>query len=174
VAPQESIDILQCLKDSRAEFLSASAGLSESQAKASPAPGRWSVLYCVEHVVAAETRFLGWLRNPIADTPPPADKQREAQILSRVAGRATVIEAPEPVRPGGRFSTLAEAVAEFQAIRAESIQFAEGQRDGLYSLAAKHPFLGVCNGAEAMVLIAAHSRRHAAQIREIREISPAL
>ena len=33
---------------------------------------------------------------------------------------------------------------------------------------AKHPSLGICSGAEAMFLIAAHSRRHAAQIREIR------
>jgi len=61
-------------------------------------------------------------------------------------------------------------LAQFQAIRAESIQFAESQGAGLYSLAAKHPFLGVCNGAEAMVLIAAHSRRHAAQVSEIRAV----
>jgi len=174
MAPQEESEIVQCLAESRAEFLAAAEGLSESQAKVFPAPGRWSVVECVEHVVAAETRILGWLRNPIAEPAPPVNKEREAQILSRVAARATAVEAPEAVRPSGRFATLAEALAEFEAIRAASIQFAEKQGAGLYSLAAKHPFLGVCNGAEAMVLIAAHSRRHAAQIREIREIPPAL
>jgi DinB superfamily len=174
MAPQESIDIPECLKDSRAEFLAAAEGLSEAQAEASPAPGRWSVVECVEHVVVAETRFLGWLRNPIAEPPPPANKEKEAIILSRVAARATAVEAPEPVRPSGRFATFTEALAQFEAIRAQSIQFAESHGAGLYSLAAKHPFLGVCNGAEAMVLIAAHSRRHAAQIREIRQISPPL
>ncbi len=168
MAPQEAIDIPQCLKDSRAEFVAAAEGLSEEQAKTSPAPGRWSVVECIEHVIVAETRFLGWLRNPIAEPPSPVNKEKEAMILSRVVARETAIEAPEPVRPSGRFATYAEALAEFDAIRTQSIQFAESQGAGLYSLAAKHPFLGICNGSEAMVLIAAHARRHAAQIREIR------
>ena len=168
MAPQESIDVLQCLKDSRDEFLAAAEGFSEAQAMTSPAPGRWSVVECVEHVVVAETRFLGWLRNPIAEPPSPVDKEREAQIFTRVAARATAIQAPEPVRPSGRFATFPEALAEFEAIRTASIQFAETHSARLYSIAAKHPFLGVCNGTEAIVLIAAHSRRHAAQIREIR------
>jgi hypothetical protein len=168
MAPQEGIDILQCLAESRAEFLAAAEGVSESQAKASPAPGRWSALECVEHVVLVESLFLRSLRNPIAEPAPPIDKEKESKILSRAAARATALLAPEPVRPTGRFATLTEAIAKFNAARAKSIQFVETQGAGLYSLAAKHPFLGVCNGAEAMVLIAAHSRRHAAQIREIR------
>ncbi len=174
MAPQESIDIVQCLEDSRAEFIAAAAELAELQAKTSPAPGRWSVLECVEHVVVAESRFSVWLQNPIPEPAPPMDKAKESTILSRVAGRATAVQAPEPVRPTGRFATLAEALAEFGTIRASTIRFAESQGAGLYTLAAKHPFLGVCNGAELMVLIAAHSRRHAAQIREIRESPSAL
>jgi hypothetical protein len=142
MAPQESIDILQCLKDSRADFLAAAEGLSEEQAKTAPTPGRWSVTECIEHVVLAETRFVGWLRTPIAEPAPPANKEKEAMILSRVVARATPIQAPEPVQPTGRFATYAEALAEFEAIRAQSIQFVESHGEGLYSLAAKHPFLG--------------------------------
>ena len=170
MAPQDSIDILQCLEDSRAEFLAATEGLSEAQAKASPAPGRWAVIECGEHVVLVESLFLRSLRNPIAEPAPPLDKEKEAHILSRAAARATALQAPEAVQPTGRFATLTEAIAKFNAARAKSIQFVETQGAGLYSLAAKHPFLGVCNGAEAMVLIAAHSRRHAAQIRETRVV----
>ena len=174
MAPQESIDILQCLRDSRAEFLAAATGLSEAHATMSPAPGRWSVVECVKHVVIVESMVLSSLRNPIAEPAPPVNKEREAQILSRVADRTRAVQAPEPVRPSGRVATLALALAEFEAIRAEGIHFAQRQGGGLYSLPMKHPFFGICNGSEAMVLIAAHSRRHAAQIREIREISPAL
>jgi|KBSMisStaDraftv2_1062788.scaffolds.fasta_scaffold17888_2 hypothetical protein len=167
MAPQESVDVLQCLKDSRAEFLAAAEGLSEEQANTSPAPGRWSVVECVEHVIAVESLFLRSVRKPAEETAPPMNKEREAMILSRVAGRATAIQAPEPVRPSGRFTTLSDALAKFEAVRAKSIRFVETEGAGLYSLAAKHPFLGMCNGAEAMVLLAAHSRRHAAQIREV-------
>jgi DinB superfamily len=167
MAPQESVDVLQCLKDSRAEFLAAAEGLSEEQASASPAPGRWSVVECVKHVVIVESMVLRALRNPIADLAPPVNKEREAMILSRVADRTRAVQAPEPVRPSGQLATLGVALAEFEAIRGEGIHFAESQGITLYSLAMKHPFFGVCNGAEALVVIAAHSRRHAAQIREI-------
>lgn len=168
MAPQEKSEIVQCLEDSRTDFRAAAEGVSESQAKVRPAPGQWSVLDCVEHIVIAEGRFLGWLQNPLAEPPPPMNKEKEAMLLMGVSGRSQRVQAPEPVHPTGRFATLAEALAQFDAARANSIQFAESTGAGLYSLAAKHAFFGAVNGAEVMVLIAAHARRHAAQIREIR------
>ena len=168
MAPQEQSEILQCLKDSRAEFHAAADGVSETQATMRPAEGRWSILDCVEHIVIAEGRFLGWLQNPLADPAPPMDKQKEAKLLLGVASREQRAQAPEPVRPTGRFATLAEALEQFDAARSNSIRFAESTGAGLYSLAAKHVFFGPINGAEVMVLMAAHCRRHAAQIREIR------
>jgi hypothetical protein len=168
MAPQESNQILKALHDSRGEFRAAAAGLSDEQAKTSPAPGRWSVIQCVEHIVLAETRFLGWLENPVADPAPPVDHQKEAKLLMGVASRETRVNAPDPVQPTGRFATLTDALEHFDAIRAKTIAFAEKQGAGLYSLAAKHAFFGPVNGAEVMCLMAAHSRRHAAQMQEIR------
>ena len=57
---------------------------------------------------------------------------------------------------------------QFDSARAGSIRFAESRGAGLYALAAKHPFFGLCNGQEVMLLMATHARRHATQIREIR------
>lgn len=168
MAPQEQSEIVKCLEDSRADFRAAAEGVSEAQAAVRPEPGRWSVLECVEHIVVAEGRFLGWLQNPAADPAPPMDKEKEAKLLLGVSGRSQRVNAPDPVHPTGRYPTLSEALAQFDAVRANSIQFAEKTGTGLYSLAAKHAFFGPVNGAEVMVLIAAHARRHAAQIREIR------
>jgi uncharacterized damage-inducible protein DinB len=168
MAPQETTDVLKALRDSRAEFQAAAQGVSEEQAKMSPGPGRWSVIQCVEHIVVAEGRFLGWLQNPLTETPSPMDPQKEAKLLMGVASRSQRVQAPDPVQPAGRFATLAEALAEFDAVRARSIALTESQGAGLYSLAAKHAFFGPVNGAEVMCLMAAHSRRHAAQIQEIR------
>jgi hypothetical protein len=168
LTPGETTEILKALHDSRAEFLAAAGGLTEEEAKTSPAAGRWSVIQCVEHIVLAEGRFLGWLEDP-KDLPlPPVDHEKEAKLLVGVASRETRVNAPDPVQPTGRFSTLADALREFEAARARSIAFAEKQGAGLYSLAAKHAFFGPVNGAEVMCLMAAHSRRHAAQMREIR------
>ena len=167
MAPAERNSIVKILEDSRADFHAAVDGVSEFDAKVCPAPGRWSVLECVEHIAISESRLLGWLENPIADSAPPANKEKEARLLS-LANRTQCVEAPEPARPTGRFATLAEAMVQFDAARAGSIRFAESQGAGLYKLAARHPFFGLCNGQEVMVLMAAHARRHAAQIREIR------
>jgi hypothetical protein len=168
MSPQETTEIVQALKDSRAEFHAAAAGVAEAQANVNPAPDRWSVLDCVEHIAIAEGRFLGWLENPEAAPPPPMDREKEAKLLAGVASRVNRAQAPEPVRPTGRFATLAEALAEFDAARARSIAFAESKGAGLYSLAARHPFFGPLNGAEVAILMVAHSRRHAAQIKEVR------
>jgi hypothetical protein len=168
MAPQESRPVLQALHDSRAELHAALEGVSEEQARTHPAPGRWSVLDCVEHLAIVDVRFLSWLQNPQAEPAPPIDTEKEATLTALVAGRATQAQAPEPAQPTGRFATLAEALAQFDAARARSIAFAESQGPGLYSLAVRHPFFGLLNGAELTLLMSAHARRHIAQIREVR------
>jgi hypothetical protein len=173
MAPHETTEVsavLKALHDSRAEFRDAAAGLSDEQGKTIPGPGRWSVTDCVEHIVLAEGRFLGWLESsPASDVVvPPVDRQKEAKLLMGVASREVRANAPDPVQPTGRFATLTEALAQFDAVRARTIAFAESQGPGLYERAAKHAFFGPVNGVEVMCLIAAHSRRHAAQMREAR------
>ena len=165
---EEATDILRALHKSRAEFRASTEGLSEEQAKTKPAPGRWSVLDCVEHIVLAESRFLSWLENPQGLPVPPIDHAKEAKLLVGVASRETRVNAPDPIQPAGRFATLAEALQHFDDARARSVAFAVKQGAGLYSLAAQHAFFGPVNGAEVMCLMAAHARRHAAQIREVR------
>jgi hypothetical protein len=81
----------------------------------------------------------------------------------------TKVEAPDAVRPRGRFGTLDTALAEFQAVRDHSVQLVEERGDALYSIGAEHPYFGKVNGAELIQLIDGHARRHAEQIRETRE-----
>lgn len=168
MAPQERREIVQNLERSRQEFLAAVAGLTESQAKLRPDPARWSVLDCVEHVTSVEERFLGWLESAEKLDAPRVDKEKEAGLMMRITDRSARIQAPEAVLPAGRFATLGQAVEQFNAGRSRSIQFAENRCDDLYCLAAAHPRMGPMNGAEFLVIIAAHARRHAEQIRETR------
>src|SRR5438876_12296958 len=117
-------EILSVLENSRQQFIAASEGVLEAQAKTAPAPGRWSVLDCVEHVTIVEERFLGWLENGRKLDAPRIDPQIEARLEARVRDRSTKVEAPEPVRPTGRFASLAEALEQFGATRARSMRFA--------------------------------------------------
>ena len=166
--PSEAPEILKALRESRVEFIDAAA-IAEEHAKTRPTADRWSVLDCVEHLVIAETRFLDWLENPKGLVATPADREKEAKLLAVMASRENRVQAPDPVQPTGRFPTLAAGLHEFETVRARVIAFAEQQGAGLYSLGAQHVFFGPLNGAEVMCMIAAHARRHAAQMREIRE-----
>jgi hypothetical protein len=168
MAPQEQSEIVQYLERSRGEFLAAVAGLTESQAKAHPNPERWSVLDCVEHVTLVEERFLGFLNAAEKRDSPCVDKDKEGRLIVGFVDRSTRLKAPEAVLPTGRFSTLEEALDRFNANRARSIHFAEDRCDELYCLASAHPRLGPMNGAEFLILIGSHARRHAEQIREAR------
>jgi uncharacterized damage-inducible protein DinB len=166
--PEERSEIVQHLERGREEFLASVAGLSASQAAIRPDPARWSVLDCVEHVTVVEERFLGWLENAKKLDEPRIDKQKEAGLLTRVADRSVRAQSPEAALPTGRFTTLDQALEQFNATRTRSIQFAQDRSDELYSLAAEHPRFGPMNGAEFLLIITAHARRHAAQIQEVR------
>jgi len=168
MAPKERTEIIENLERSRQEFIATLAGLSESQAKARPDPERWSVLDCVEHVATVEERFQGWLNAAKKLDAPRIDKDKEAGLLARVPDRSTRVKAPEAVVPAGRFTTLEQALEQFNAGRTRSIQFAEDRCDDLYCLASEHPRFGPVNGVELLIIIAGHSRRHAEQIREAR------
>ena len=161
-------EIVQHLERGRADFLASVAGLSAAQAASRPDPARWSVLDCVEHVTMVEERFLGWLDNAKKLDQPRIDKEKEAGLLTRVADRSVRAQSPEAVLPTGRFTTLEQALDKFNANRTRSVQFAQDRSDELYSLAAEHPRFGPMNGAEFLMMITAHARRHAAQIQEVR------
>jgi hypothetical protein len=167
MAPKETTDVLILLRESCAELRTAAEGLTESQARQKPEPERWSVLDCVEHLVIVEGRTQMRLENS-ETAASPEDHQKEANILTMAGNRGTRFQAPEPVRPTGKYATLGEALAAFDAVRAKTIAIAEKHGAGLYSLGITHPVFGALNGTEAMFLTVAHSRRHADQIREVR------
>jgi uncharacterized damage-inducible protein DinB len=167
-ASEAVAELLLLLHETRGELHFAVRDLSENDACACPAPGRWSVLQCIEHLTIVEQIFLGRLQNAERAGAPPIDKQREAELLARVSSRGQRVEAPEPVRPAGRFATLSEALQAFDAARAETVRFTEAQQADLYMLSSAHPRFGPLNGYECVLIVAAHGRRHTEQAREAR------
>ncbi|HXP85066.1 MAG TPA: DinB family protein [Bryobacteraceae bacterium] len=166
MSPQEKSEIVDLLESGRAELVAAAAGLSEAHAKTRPAPDRWSVLECIEHVTFVEGRFLGRLEESPAGDPVAPDQAKEAAIIARALDRTNRFNAPEAIHPTGKYASVAEALAAFHAMRDRSVQFAAQQGPRLYALSTTHPVMGVLNGAEALILIASHGRRHTAQMHE--------
>lgn len=164
---QKKVQIAGALEDSRSEVNAAISGISETQASVVPEADRWSVIQCVEHIATVEERFLGRLEEAERVQTSAPDLAREAALLERVTSRATRVVAPEAARPSGRFPTLSDAAEHFNSVRRKTMQFAEEHGDELYALSVEHPRFGRLNGAEVLLVMAGHARRHADQIREI-------
>ncbi len=125
------------------------------------------MLDCVEHIAFVEDRLLGRLESSERAEGARVDLEKEARLLAMVTNRSVRAEAPEPVRPTGKFATVAQALDHFTAVRTRTIRFAEERRDDLYQLTAEHPRFGSLNGTELLLIVAGHGRRHTEQIREI-------
>lgn len=161
--------LLPLLRASREAFLSSFAGISENEAYVRPGQDRWSILDCVEHICASETRLFSLLsgpRRPRQDGAP----NREELFLAVAANRGRKLESPETGRPNGRFATLAEARARFEAVRASVISFVEQNQEDLRATEVTHPHAvaGDVSAYELVILIARHAERHIAQIDEIK------
>jgi hypothetical protein len=167
--PQAGPGLITNLKDSRDSIREALAGITEEDARQRPGTGRWSALDCVEHLTIAEEAMLGRLKDgePLAE--PIHLPEREARMAAGVSGRATRVQAPPAALPTGRFASIAEAIERFCAARGRTIEFVEAAPN-LRALQVTHPFFGPVSGYELAVIMASHSLRHAAQIREIREL----
>lgn len=169
MAPQETQDVAGQLESARAELVTLVSSLSEEQARTRPAPDRWSVLECMEHVSFVERRFLGMVKASEPGAPVARDAARESALKHRVEDRSNRRVAPEFVRPTGKYASLPEALADFNAAREETLRFAAEQGANLLTRSASHPVLGPMNGVETLLLIVGHGRRHTEQMREAME-----
>jgi len=156
------------LAEGTQSILDSVAGISEKQAKIRPAPERWSVLECLEHIILAENRMFGLLTTESAAASP--DGGRGEEMFERGStNRSRKFEAPQFARPTGRFPSLAAAIEEFRRCRTRTGDYLKQCEDLLRSRSTTHPAVGLVSCEELIIIIALHPARHAVQIREIRQ-----
>jgi hypothetical protein len=160
---------LKGLDESRERLLGIVRRLSREQLEYRPAPDRWSVAECVEHIILAETFVLGRLEG-LAHQAPDSSKRsnwdgRDEPLVRKVAeGREDRVQAPEAFRPIGRWP-IERLVPEFEAVRALSRNFAASTQVDLRSRFFRHPAprIGEIDGCQWLLLLGAHCDRHQAQ-----------
>jgi hypothetical protein len=158
--------LLASLNAGRDELLGAVEGLADEHAAVKPAGGGWSALECVEHVAAAETLLLRRLKTQSVAVQEELSRDREAALYARLTSRDRKVEAPEFVRPTGRYTNLGEAVGAFLDARERTVAWLEKCDFDLRLRAVEHPLLGKASAFEFVLIMAAHPARHARQILE--------
>jgi hypothetical protein len=166
--PNEKSQILAMLEEGRSALVSAVAGLSDERAARVPAPGKWSILGCVEHIGISENYFFSQIIHATVSPNPPINLAREAKMLARGTDRSRRIESPPEGHPAGAYPTLAGAIEHFLESRQRTIEFVRANHDDLRARVTWHPVLKEANCHEMLLSIGLHALRHFKQIEEIK------
>ncbi len=172
LTPEERSAAVAELEGSRQRLLAALEGVTVEQWSRRSAPDRWSVAECAEHIAAAEMPLARFFASGARLEPSEEERgeirKKDAYVRSYLRDRSQRGEAPERIRPTGRFATREETMRVFEERRAANIAFVRETSERLRDRFGPHPFAGVIDGYQWVLFLAAHTDRHAAQIEEIR------
>jgi uncharacterized damage-inducible protein DinB len=163
--------LLDQLEATRKTVLATLQNVSPAQWAFKPAPAVWSVQECAEHIVLAEDFLLSTTQN-ILKTPTvarlaSANAEADKQFFAFIQDRSKKATAPEAIRPDGqKFATPADAIKEFTARRAKTVAYVKDTNDELRLHVMPGP-IGNMDAYQFLLLLASHSARHSAQIREV-------
>ena len=162
---------IKYLESTRAKFLASIDGVSEAQWTFKPGPDRWSIAETAEHIAVSETTILQLVTERILKSPNvPADPARatDAKVIEVITDRSGKAQAPEMLKPTNRWPNKEALAKEFEAARARTIDYVRTTKDDLRGHAMAHPALQSIDGYQWVLLLAAHSARHTAQIEEVK------
>lgn len=161
------------LKQTQKDFLAAIEGASEAQWKFKPAPDRWSMAEVAEHIALTEETLWTLVRDKIMKSPATPERAAEVKgkdeiILAKIPDRSRKAQAPEQLRPTGRWATREALVKDFEKTRADEISFLRETKEDLRSHLEDHPALKTMDAYQWLLFNGAHSKRHTAQILEVK------
>jgi hypothetical protein len=169
---QERQSLLDEFAASQARLLALVNGLTPEQWRFHPAEGRWSIGDCIEHVTAVEARVLRaigkHLEGPSEPEKRPLTEGKDILVRENLPDRSKRIEAPEPVRPTGKWEDPGQLLANFLAAREHTVQFASSTNSDLRNHFFPHIAMGEIDCYQWLVVLSLHGGRHAQQIEEIK------
>ena len=159
------------LEETRQNFLDSLSGLSDEQWNFKAGPDRWSIAETAEHITVSEGFIVQLVNEKILKGPKaPADAARipDEKVIAVITDRSGKAQAPEVLKPTHRFPTRQALIQEFVKARQGTIQFVKTTPEDLRAYIAPHPALKEIDAYQWVLLTAAHSARHTAQIAEVK------
>jgi len=175
LTPAERDKVVADLEGSRQAFLDATKGLSTAQWNYKPAPDRWSIAECAQHIALSEDFIFGSVRDKIMKSPAAPEKRvavrgKDDSILKILTDRSHKATAPEPINPVTHAMSPDASVKQFLASRARTIEYVRTTQDDLRDHFADHPapVIGTLDAYQWILLLSGHTRRHTLQILEVK------
>jgi uncharacterized damage-inducible protein DinB len=171
-APERDFALKE-LQRTHDKFLQSISGLSQKQWTFKPAPDRWSVAEVAEHITVAESGIFGLIQKQVMTSPAAPEKREQVKgkdemILQRVPDRSHKAQAPEFLRPTGRWGSETDLTKAFEESRKSTMDYVRTTSDDLRDHFFDHPVFGTLDGYQWLLLLSSHSERHTAQIEEVK------
>ncbi|MCU1305409.1 MAG: hypothetical protein JWN45_104 [Acidobacteriaceae bacterium] len=168
---QTKEELLRYMQQTRQNFLNSVKGLSEAQLKFKAAPDKWSVMEVSEHIALSED-LLGGMSIKVMSAPATEKKAemygKEDKLIAGVTDRSQKRQAPDVLKPTGKWATEADILAAFNASRDKNVDFVrKTSEEDMRSRMEKSP-AGELDAHEWMLFTASHSARHTKQIEEVK------
>ena len=173
ISKEERAFALADLEVSQRVFLEATRGLSTAQWAFQREPDCWSPAHCAEHIAIVEGGVLQRVfPKALSEPADPAKrstlKYSDAAVQRLGRDRANKLNAPERVRPSGRFGSPDETVRKVAEVRVQTKGFVQSTQDDLRNHFAEHPVFGTLDLYQWVLLVSVHMVRHSEQINEIK------
>ena len=170
---EERARAIEYLKQTRKDFLASIEGVSEAQWKFKAGPDRWSIAETAEHITVTEQMIWDLVSGKIMKSPATPEKRAEVKgkeetILKVIPDRSRKAQAPEPLRPTGRWADRAALTKDFESTRRKEISYVTETKEDLRSHFEEHPFLKTMDAYQWLLFNGAHCKRHTAQILEVK------
>jgi hypothetical protein len=160
------------LKASQQAVVDTVKGLTPEQMTFKPGPDRWSVAECVEHIAATEPMLFGFIEGKVLKTAPASEADRaktagkDTGVITMVTDRSKKFQAPNEIRPTGRWTGRDDLLKAFGDARAKTLSWVETTKDDLRAHVMSGPG-GELDGYQWMMYLSGHTRRHLAQMKEV-------
>ncbi len=159
------------LESSRKLLLDAVSGLTPAQWMFKPAPERWSIAECVEHIALAEDSYYRLITGPLMSSPAEPAKRAEVrgkddEVLRKMPDRSSKRVTSQALEPKGLPPN--EALEHFLSSRERFLAYARTAPEGLRDRFRAHRAVGLIDGYQWILLASGHTLRHIEQIREVK------
>jgi hypothetical protein len=171
--PKDIKFLTDYMNQTKKDFLKSIKGVSEVQWKFKAAPDRWSIAEVAEHITLSEDFIGGNIKDKMMKETATAEqkektKGKEDQIVQMVTDRSRKAQAPEQLKPAGKFANAKEVAKLFSEKRDANIKWAKATGEPeLRNHIAPGP-IGELDTYEWLLFMAAHSKRHTLQIEEVK------
>jgi uncharacterized damage-inducible protein DinB len=171
MTPAERERALAYLAETRENLHRSTKNLSPTQLQFKPAPDRWSVAECLEHIAIVEGFILSAINSTLQQPPPASFKPALSddvldERLKKATERATRVKAPANLEPTGR-RPHDQLHSEFDAVRKRTADFVSTTNAPLRQTGFPHPLMGNLDCYQWILLIGGHGERHRAQAEEV-------